>query len=349
MAHGDRSGDRSGYGCRPRAWVLAGWLVSGWAQAALSTAPVQAVGEAASQQHEAVVEAVRETVVAAQVPGAVVSLPVRAGDRVQAGQVLMRLDARAAEQNAAAGEAQLQAAKAAQALATQEFQRQQQLFEKRYISQGALERAEAQFKAAQAQAQAQLAQAGAARTQAGFYLVKAPYAGVLSELPVTVGEMALPGRPLARVYDPQALRVSAAVASSAVPAGLTAAQVQVEIDGRLLQPREVQVLPAADPATHTVTVRAQLPAGTSARPGQFARLSWSVPAAQDAAPRLMVPASAVMRRAEMSVVYVLSPQGQPQLRQVRVGPRVQDRVEVLSGLTAGEPVVLDPQAAAQQR
>lgn len=336
-----------------RTLALVGLMAGVGAQAALPTAPVQALGGVAAARHEAVVEAVRQTVIAAQVPGAVVALPVKAGDRVQAGQVLMRLDARAADQNAAAGQAQVKAAQASLAVATQEYQRQQQLFQKQYISQGALERAEAQFKAAQAQAQAQLAQAGAARTEAGFFTVKAPYAGVVSELPVTLGDMAMPGRPLATVYDPQALRVTAAVSPSALPAALAPAQVQIELDGQVLQARAIQVLPAADPATHTVTVRADLPAGTAARPGQFARLVLAGTGAPSASSRLYVPAQAVMRRAEMSLVYVLDAQGNPQLRQVRVGPRVAspsgDRVEVLSGLNAGEPVVLDPQAAAQQR
>jgi len=184
--------------------------------------------------------------------------------------------------------------------------------------------------------------------------VKAPYAGIVADLPVSVGDMALPGRPLATLYDPQALRVSAAVAPSTLPGTLTPAQVQIELGGQLIQPRAVQILPAADPATHTVTVRADLPAGTAARPGQFARLLWvgrdsGLDVTPGATPRLYVPAQAVMRRAEMSVVYVLDPQGKPQLRQVRVGPAGTERMEVLSGLSAGEPVVLDPQAAAQQR
>lgn len=332
------------------AWaaLMAACCASG-AQAALATAPVQALGGAQHARYEAVVEAVRQTVVAAQVPGAVVALPIKAGDAVKAGQLLMRLDARAADQNAAAGDAQVKAAQAAQAVATQELQRQQQLFDKHYISQGALERAQAQYQATQAQVQAQLAQAGAARTQAGFFVVKAPYAGVVSDLPVTLGDMAMPGRMLVTVYDPQALRVSAAVAQSALPAALTPDQVQIELDGQLVRPRAVQVLPAADPATHTVTVRADLPAGVQARPGQFARLVVAGGADTAGVARLYVPAQAVMRRAEMSVVYVLDGQGRPQLRQVRVGQRAQDRVEVLTGLNAGESVVLDPQAAAQQR
>ena len=90
-----------------------------------------------------------------------------AGDTVKAGQVLVRLDARAAEQNAASAAAQVEAARAAQVEATREFERQKQLFEKNFISRAALDRAEGQYKATQAQAAAQLAAAGAARTQSG--------------------------------------------------------------------------------------------------------------------------------------------------------------------------------------
>lgn len=334
------------------ALALPAWGASAQAAApaALPTAPVVAESGGQPAQSEAVVEAVRQTTIAAQVPGAIVALPVKAGDRVTAGQLLMRLDARAAEQQADAGDAQVRAAQASLGVATKEVERQRQLYEKRYISESALERAEAQFKATQAQVQAQLAQATAARTQAGFYAVKAPYAGVLAEVPVSLGDMAMPGRLLATVYDPQALRVSAAVASSALPASLQAAQVWVELEGRRIVPRAVQVLPAADPATHTVTVRAELPAGSTARPGQFARIGWSGGnAAAPAAPRLSIPAQAVMRRAELTAVYVLDAKGAPVLRQVRLGPVQGERVEVLAGVRAGEQVVLTPQAAARVR
>src|SRR4051812_19755937 len=80
---------------------------------ALRTAAASAVTAGRSTSYDGVVEAVRQTVIAAQVPGAVVALNVAAGDRVQAGQVLLRLDARAAEQTAAAGAAQVRAAGAA--------------------------------------------------------------------------------------------------------------------------------------------------------------------------------------------------------------------------------------------
>ena len=168
----------------------------------LATAIVQSPGAGESASFDGVVEAVRQTVVSAQVPGAVVAIEVKVGDVVKAGQVLARIDARAAEQNVAASDAQVQSARATLEVATKEFDRQKQLFEKSYTSQAALERAEAQFKATQAQVAAQLAQAGAARAQSGFFVVKAPYGGVVSEVPITLGDMAMPGRALVTIYDP---------------------------------------------------------------------------------------------------------------------------------------------------
>jgi len=316
---------------------------------ALATAPVISSGGADTTGFDGVVQAVRQTAVAAQVPGAVVSLDVKAGDAVKAGQVLLRLDARAAEQTAAAGAAQVQAARASQEAATKDFERQKQLFQKNYISQAALDRAEAQYKAAQAEAAAQLAAAGAARTQSGFYVVKAPYDGVVSAVAVVLGDMAMPGRPLLTVYDPRSLRVSVAVPQM-VAARLAPGQaMQVELPGAAtgrIAPVKAQLLPTVDPATHTLELRLDLPAGQSgATPGMFARAWLPVAGSTDA--RLYVPARAVVRRAELTAVYVVGGDGRALLRQVRLGRVSGDAVEVLAGVSAGERVVLDPQAAAR--
>jgi multidrug efflux system membrane fusion protein len=326
------------------------------AAGAADTAPLVTVtatraGGAGRSAYDGVVEALRQTTIAAQVSGAVVDLPVKAGDRVAAGQVLMRLDARAADQSAAAGDAQVRAARAAQDVAAKELARQKQLAAERFISAAALDRAEAEYKAAQAQAAAQIAQAGAVRTQSGFFVVRAPYAGIVADVPVTVGEMALPGRALLTLFDPAAMRVSAAVPQSAAASVGDGSAVQAEIPSmpvaqRMQAPARVQVLPAADLATHTVTLRADLAGGlTGALPGQFARV-W-LPAASSAATSPWVPAQAIVRRAEMTGLYVLDVKGRPLLRQVRLGRSDGAQVEVLSGLSAGEQVAIDAQAAAR--
>lgn len=335
------------------AFQLASPLLHAAPLGALQTATVESDARSQTSVFDGVVEAVRQTGVAAQVAGAVVAIEVKAGDTVKAGQVLLRIDARAADQTAAASAAQVQAARASLDVATRDFERQKQLFTQNYISQAALDRAEAQFKATQAEAQALLAQAGAARTQSGFYVVKAPYAGVVSELPVALGDMAMPGRLLLSLYDPAELRVTAAVPQTAAARlGNAGAKVRVELPG---QPAErqwftataLQVLPTADPATHTVQVRLDLPAHTGTTPGMFAR-AWLPVQAGDAAPaRLYVPAQAVVKRAEMTGVYVVNTDGRALLRLVRVGRTAGGRTEVLSGVSAGERVALDPQAAAR--
>ncbi len=340
--------------------LLGGMPVAAHAQP-LQAVPAQAAASAAASAFDGVVEAVRQTVVAAQVPGAVVQLDVKVGDRVKAGALLLRIDARAADQNTAASDAQVQAARAALDVAGKDFARQQQLFQKNYISQAALERAESAFKSTQAQASAQLAQAGAARTQSGFYVVRAPFAGVVAEVPVSLGDMAMPGRALVTLYDPAALRITAAVPQSVAMQSLAGLSLRIELPGlpaaaAWVTPARVQILPTVDAATHTVQLRADLPADLPGlSPGMFARLWLAVPPAQAAAgssaatARLSVPQKSIVRRAEMTGLYVLDPNGKPVLRQVRLGRADGDRIEILSGLMAGEQVVADPQAAARAR
>ncbi len=319
----------------------------------LASAVVQSPGAGESASFDGVVEAVRQTVVSAQVPGAVVAIEVKVGDVVKAGQLLARIDARAAEQNVVASDAQVQSARATLEVATKEFDRQKQLFEKNYTSQAALERAEAQFKATQAQVSAQLAQAGAARAQSGFFVVKAPYGGVVSEVPITLGDMAMPGRALLTIYDPAALRVTAAVPQTDIARIASGKPARIQFPGALAErqwvaPANMTVLPTADPGTHTAQIRLDLPATAgNLTPGTFARV-W-LPMQGAATPRLYVPTKAVIRRAEMTGVYVLDAHGHPLLRQVRLGRAVDDTVEILSGVTAGERVALDPQSAARER
>lgn len=300
--------------------------------------------------HDGTVEAVRQTVVSAQVAGAVVSLPVKAGDRVRTGQLLARLDARAAEQQAGAAAAQVEAARAVQQAATLEMQRQRQLFASRFISQAALDQAEAQFKSTTAQANAQMAAAQAARTETGYFLVKAPYDAVVAEVSVMPGDMALPGRALVTLFDPSALRLAVAVPESS--AGLLrsrlATPVAVELTGRRVMAARWEVLPAADPLTHTVTVRIELPAGSGAAPGGFARAWLPVAPEGSVTQRVFIPSRALVQRAELKGVYVVSTDDRPMLRQVRTGPVSGDQTEVLTGLKAGERIALDPQAAARR-
>jgi membrane fusion protein, multidrug efflux system len=112
---------------------------------------------------DGVIEAVRQTVLAAQEAGAVTLLNVKVGDTVKTGQLLVRIDAQAAMQTVAVSDAQVPTARAALDLASKDSEREKQLHQKNYISQAALQRAEAHFKSAQAHLDTLIVQAGATR------------------------------------------------------------------------------------------------------------------------------------------------------------------------------------------
>jgi RND family efflux transporter MFP subunit len=325
-----------------------------------------AAGQSNETSLDGVVEAVRQTRLSTQVAGAIVALQVKAGDRVKAGQELLRIDASAAQQGVAASASQVEAAQAQLKVAASELARQRQLHQKQYISQAALERSQAQWEAAQAQVNALQAQTRVAQAQSGFFLLKAPYAGVVSEVAVTLGDMALPGRPLLTLHDPSALRVTAAV-PQALLGSLSSRldQVRYEINGLAgsaarLQPASVELLPTIDAASHTAQIRLALPpagaagatgaASTTVMPGLFARVwlpAGAASASSKAEPqRLFLPTSAILRRAELTGAYVVDAQGKPRLRQVRLGRTSGEQVEVLTGLRPGDKVAADPQAAA---
>ena len=291
---------------------------------------------------EAVVEAVRQSTVSAQVSGRIVDIRFDVGDRVERGAVILRIDERAASQAVAATEAQAREAEAALVNARAQLERTRQLLAQKFVSQAALDKAEADHKAAEARFKATLAGAGAAATERSFATIVAPYSGIVSARHVQLGEMAAPGKPLLTGFDPTTLRVVATVASAQVPAIQAGARARIEIPslGRWVDVKSVTVVPSADPRTHTTAVRLDLPADVRGLlPGVFARAHFVT----GRSPRLVVPKSAVIRRSEVTGVYVIDEKGAPRLRQVRLGTASDETVvEGLAGLRAGEKVATDP-------
>lgn len=295
-----------------------------------------AVGVAA----EAVVEAVTQATVAAQVAGRVVEVRVDAGQAVQRGQVLMRIDAREAAEAAQAAASRL-------AVARTEYERSGRLRAQNFISQAALDRVRAEFDSAQAEA----AQSGVGL---GHATVTAPIAGLVARRHAELGEMASPGRPLLSLYDPAGLRVVAAVPQQRLAEVRAARAAVVEFPelGRRVEAPSFVVLPGADAATHVSQVRVNLPAGEGVAPGMAARVTFVAGDAE----RLAVPAAALVRRGELTAVYVVDPaHSAPVLRRVRVGETFADGstagglVEILAGLAVGERIALDPAQATIRR
>jgi RND family efflux transporter MFP subunit len=187
-----------------------------------------------------------------------------------------------------------------------------------------------------------LAGAGQAATERSFATVVAPYSGVVAARHVELGEMAAPGRPLMTGFDPSTLRVVANVPQAQVGAIQAFGKARVELPslGKWLNAKSVTIVPAADPRTHTTRIRLELPEDVrGVYPGVFARAHF----ATGKATRLLVPREAVLRRSEVTAVFVVGEDGAPLLRQVRLGTAGDERaIEVLAGLKPGERVALEP-------
>lgn len=290
---------------------------------------------------EGVVEAVRQSTLAAQIAGQIVELRVKVGDSVKAGQVLVRIDPRAAEQVVSGSQSQLAEAQAGLTNAMRSYERSKQLFAQKFISKAGLDQAELDYKAAQARVGALQANAGQATTARTFATITAPYAGVVAATPIEVGDMATPGRALVTLFDPASMRVIATLSQSSLRDVKLELPVQVEVPAAKsrLTARQVTLVPLADSRTHTARLRLELGDAAGLLPGQFARAYFTTGMAR----KLVIPERAVLRRSEVTAVYVLGAGGQPQLRQIRVGEASPDgSVEVLAGLHEGERIAQDP-------
>ncbi len=290
---------------------------------------------------DGVVEAVRQSTLASQIAGQIVELTVKVGDSVKPGQVVARIDPRAAEQAVAGSQSQVAEARAGLNNALRNYERSKELYSKKFLSMAALDQAELDYKAAQARLAALQANAGQASTARTYANIIAPYGGVVAATPIELGDMATPGRALVTVFDPANMRVIATLSQSSLHKVKLDQPVRVEVPAlsRSVTAQRVTVIPLADSRTHTIKLRLDLGRVGALLPGQFARAYFVTGVAR----RLLIPQQAVLRRSEVTAVYVVGAGAAPQLRQIRAGDVSADGyVEVLAGVREGERVALDP-------
>ena len=320
------------------------------------------------------------TTLSSKVVGTILAMHVREGGRVEAGQLLVELDdrdlaaqvrraaaavqegqaaAEEAERALAAATAARAAAEAQRDLASSTLARYQQLLERRSVAPqeydqvaarqkaGAAEvaRAAAEVKAreakrrqVQARIEAAQAEAAAAEVVRGYSRIAAPMAGVVAAKHADVGTLAAPGVPLLTLEDARHFRLEASVPEAQAAGLRSGASVPVEVQAaKVAGPAQiVEIVPAADPGSRSVLVRLELPASPRLASGQFGRAWFPGPRRE----MLAVAAAAVVRRGQLTGVYVVGPDRTARFRLVTTG-EVRDRsVEILSGLGSGERVVV---------
>src|SRR5581483_7702745 len=305
--------------------------------------------------------------IAAKISANILEMRVQAGDRVTAGQTLVVLDranleaslrraeAACAEAEGAIAEAEnaITGANANLDLARVTHRRFEDLLAKASVSQQESDESQARLKNAGAalemaaskrrQAEARRSQAeaelAAARVALGYATLAAPFSGLVTQRKADPGSLAIPGMPLLTVEREGNLRLEASIDESRLGLVRIGEQVAVEIDGlnRTVSGRVAETVPSIDAATRSFLAKIELPAIPGLRAGMFGRAAF----AGGEREALLVPQSAVLERGQVRSVYVVENEI-ARLRLVMPGDARENRREILSGLTAGEKVIVAP-------
>lgn len=291
------------------------------------------------------IEAVNQGTVSAQTAGRVVSIAYDVNDFVPAGAVILKL--RATEQRAGLSQAQaaLTEATARESEAQTRYQRIADMHARKVVPKAMLDEATANRDAAAARLQAARAALSSAREGLDYTEVRAPYAGIVTQRHVQVGESVAPGTPLVSGLSLQYLRVGVDIPQRVVEQVRRIGKAAVYVGERRVPASKLTIFPVATPQSNTFRARVDLPENAAdLYPGMFVKVGFVTGEAQ----RLMVPAATVVRRSEVTGVYVWTAAGQTVLRQVRLGHLIDGRYEVVAGLAAGDRVALEPLEAMAQ-
>ena len=289
---------------------------------------------------DGVVEAVMQSTLSSQIPGRVLSLNVKAGDRVKAGQVLATIDDRETQTGVLRSQAQLQQSDAELRQLQIALKRTQELKTQGFVSSAALDLAEAQYKAAQAGRDSAGAATAQAKVTQSFSKVSAPYDAWVLETSAQAGDLALPGKPLITIYAPQPLRVVVQWPASQKSSLPKLNDIQIQSGSETFKPVAMQIMPNADGISQTIGIKLDLPrtgAVVNASPGQQVQ----VRIAGAAQAKGLVPKSAILRRGEITAVYIAQENGFA-MKLVRLGAdHGSAGVEIWAGLKDGDLIAID--------
>jgi RND family efflux transporter MFP subunit len=309
---------------------------------AVRTMTVAAASEAASVEASGSLRSGRETVISGKVMGTVISIRKAAGDPVRKGEVLIVIDSRDVDGQIAQARGALAQAQAAAAIAQTNLQRFEQLFARNAASQ--LELDQARFQAETARGAVTQAEGAVvtASSYSSYAEIAAPFDGRVVDRLCEVGDMAAPGRPLMKIEDDRSLRLDVSLSESNLGAAVRGQTVKVRIPAlgdRILDGKVAEVVPALDPATRSFLVKIDLPAQPGLRSGIYGRAAFE----SGTRHALRVPRASLRERGGFTGVFVAEG-GRAIFRLVTLSETASENPEVLSGLSDGDRVILDPPA-----
>jgi RND family efflux transporter MFP subunit len=269
------------------------------------------------------------------------------GDEVRAGQLLAVLDAPEVDQQLAAARADLQTARANQALAQSTASRWSNLLSKDAVSRQETDEKTGDFKAKTAAANAAAANVARLSATQGFTRLTAPFAGTITSRSTQIGQLVSAGastaQPLFTVSDISRIRIYVRVpqnASGRIRVGMHAKLELPEYPGRSFDAVLTRTADAVDPTSGTVLVELQASNGDHAlKPGAYAQVTFPV---ADVGNHVQLPASALIVNASGTRVAVLGPDGKAHFRDVTVGQDNGNQVEISAGIGLNDRVIDSP-------
>ena len=306
--------------------------VAGVATTAVSLSTVDDVYEATGT-----VRSDNTSTVASRAMGVVTSLLVREGDTVKAGQVLLVIDDRDAASRVRAANMAVESAKQNKSLAESTWRRYKNMFDEKALSRQEMEQIETQKKVAEAEYERTVAMAQEAKTYLSFTRITAPVPGRVTQKHIDAGSMVSPGVPLLVIEGGGGSYIEASVDAGLgdkVKTGLVVEAV-VETLNEPITGTIREVFPSVDPLSRTFMIKVGL---KDARPrsGLFARVR--IPVGKREA--ILVPNQAIVRKGQLTGVYVVDSQGTVIYRLIRTGNTSARGTEILSGLTVNDRIII---------
>lgn len=284
-------------------------------------------------------KAASRTEISARVMAPIEEVHVRAGQLVQAGEALIRLDDRALKTQRSQAQAALVAAEAALRQAENDYRRDRQLLERKAISQAQMDQTTANWEVNRAKLNAAREALAEADVMLSYTLITAPRAGVVVDRLAEPGDMAKPGVPLLVLYDPTSLRLDVPVMENLAVKLKVSESFKVRIDALNTEVEGTidEIVPQAEAASRSFLVKVALPKQPGMYEGLFGRLL--IPAGKRR--YLCLPTAAIQAIGQLQFVTVVRSDGRLERRFIQTGRLgMPGRIEVLSGVKAGERVLL---------
>ncbi|MCE5229535.1 efflux RND transporter periplasmic adaptor subunit [bacterium] len=316
----------------------------GVAKAPESVAPRMAAVQPVTESNEQVIErvpgtlsAIRETMISPRIMATIGEINVGAGDRVERGQVLARLDSRDLAAREQQAKEAVNSARAKLSEAEKEYNRMKSLVDKSIIPRSQFDTAEAAYKTARAEVQRTEQAVGEAQAGSSYAVIEAPFGGRIVDKYAEPGDTATPGTPILKLYDPTRMRLEAYVRESLAGRLRPGTDLAVMIDAltTTVQGRVEEIVPQAEPGSRSMLVKVSLPERGDIYPGMFGRLL--IPTGREK--RIYAPEKAILRVGQLTYVWVDRGKNQFERRFVTLGESRRDgQREILSGLAPGERV-----------